>query len=346
MEELSRYSRIKWERSVRLKKDGALQEAECELREALEEEPEHPLLLSSLAQLYLMQDRQKEARILTDTVLSSNPQYPQALHILGEIYYRENKLQKALQCFERAYEMAPGAYMARGIVKTLRDMKRYEEALELLDKALAHDRDNLGLQKHRAVILNRMGREEEALELYEKISKRDPTDKFARREIYRLKGLNRSDEKVVQELKRVVNLESRKDDAQLHEFLAQKLKKLGRLKEAAAEFQKARELEPDGHYFMAQEGFCRYRLGEYCEAIGLLGAAFLRDPNDFRIKATLKKMYQATNNLEGFVDLLEKALEKHPQNVKLAGALKGMRKKMENKTIFQKKDHEGKVDHR
>jgi len=37
------------------------------------------------------------------------------------------------------------------------------------------------------------------------------------------------------------------------------------------------------------------------------------------------------NNPEGFIDLLERALEKHPQNVKLAGALKGMKKKMETK---------------
>ncbi|MBW2000636.1 MAG: tetratricopeptide repeat protein [Deltaproteobacteria bacterium] len=242
MGELSQYCRIKWERSVRLKREGALQEAENELREALEEQPEHPLLLTSLAQLYLMQDRPREAKILTDTVLSCNPQYPQALHVLGEIYYKENELQKALQCFEQAYEIAPQFYMARGIVKTLRDMKRYGEALEALDRALVHDRDNLRLQKERAVILNRMGRREEALDLYERISKLDPEDRFVRREVYRLKGLERPDEKVVQELKMVVNLESRKDDAQLHEFLGQKLKKLGKLREAAAEFQRAREL--------------------------------------------------------------------------------------------------------
>ncbi|MBW2063663.1 MAG: tetratricopeptide repeat protein [Deltaproteobacteria bacterium] len=346
MEGLSQYSRIKWERSVRLKREGSLQEAEKELREALEEQPEHPLLLTSLAQLYLVQDRSKEAMILTDSVLSNNPQHPQALHVLGEIYYREKELQKALQCFKQAYEIAPGAYIARGIVKTLRDMKRYGEALEALDNALVQDRDNLALQKDRAVILNnRMGRREEALELYERISKLDPEDRFVRRQLYRLKGRERPAEKVVEELKKVVSLESRKDDAQLHEFLGQELKKLGKLREAAAEFQRARKLEPDNFYFMAQEGFCRYRLGEYSEAMGLLEPVFLRDPNDFRIKSTLKKMYESANNLEGFVLLLERALEKHPQNVKLIGALKGMKKKMEQKAS-SRRDHEGEADNR
>ncbi|MBW2000635.1 MAG: tetratricopeptide repeat protein [Deltaproteobacteria bacterium] len=82
---------------------------------------------------------------------------------------------------------------------------------------------------------------------------------------------------------------------------------------------------------MSFKGRGNYRLGEYSEAITLLEGVFLRDPNDFRIKATLKKVYQAMNNPEGFIDLLERALEKHPQNVKLAGALKGMKKKMETK---------------
>lgn len=331
MEQLSQYSRIKWERSVKLKRDGALQEAENELREALDEQPQHPLLMVGLAQLYLMQGRLKESLILAETVLSDNPQYVQALYVLGQIYYRENRLRDALQCFRQAYDLDPQAYIARGMVKTLRDLKRYEEALDALDKALVQDRGNLGLQKEKAVILNRMGRKGEALETYEKINKLDPEDTFARREIYRLKGLERPDENVVQELKRVVNLESRKDDAQLHEILAQKLKKLGNLKEAASEFKRARELEPDNLYFMAQEGFCRYRLGEYPEAMRLLGIVFLRDPNDFRIRSTLKKMFQITDNLGGFIKLLEKALEEHPQNIKLMGALKAIKKEIEKK---------------
>ena len=76
--DLSTHSKQKWQTALALRKKGAFQEAEKELKEALEEQPHHPLLNSSLAQLYLKQDRIKEARILAESILSQEPEYPQA----------------------------------------------------------------------------------------------------------------------------------------------------------------------------------------------------------------------------------------------------------------------------
>ncbi len=332
---LSDYCRIKWERAMDLKKKGAFQAAEKELREGLEEQADHPLLKSSLAQLYLREGRMEEARILAESILSLDPQYPQALYIRGEVFLKEDKPDEALQCFRQASQKNARPYLVLGMVRAMRAMERYEEALEALDAALIGEPGNLRYEKEKAVILNRMDRLEEALGLYEKIKKQDPDDAFVRKEIYRLRGLKHPDETMIRELEKVISLSSRKDDAQLHGFLGQKLKKVGKLEEAAAEFRKAVDLEPDNLYFSKQEGFCRYKLGDFPHAIRILGAAFRSDPSDFVVKSTLKKMYVKTGRTGDFITLIEEVLKEHPHQVKLMGTLKGLKKEAHEKNRNQ-----------
>ncbi|MFH1487956.1 MAG: tetratricopeptide repeat protein [Pseudomonadota bacterium] len=323
---LSTYCRIKWERSLAFKKKGAFQDAEKELREALEEQPDHPLLNASLAQVYLKQNRLKDARILAESILSTEPDYPQALYVLGEIYFNEDNPEDALRCFRLASLRDPRPYLIHGVVKTLRKMKKYEEALEALDAVPMGERHHVRLLKERALILDRMGRGDETLKIYEKIRELDPDDAYVAGALYRLKGMKRPDGQVIRELENVLKLPSRKDNAQLHGLLGEKLKKTGRLEEAAGEFKKARELAPENLYFLKQEGFCLYRLENYPEAIRLLGEAFRNDPKDYIVKSTLKKMYAVTQNMAGFMELLEDILREHPRNVKISGTLKGLKK--------------------
>ena len=55
-----------------------------------------------------------------------------------------------------------------------------------------------------------------------------------------------------------------------------------------------------------------------------LSQVFRKDPNDYRVKSTLKRIYTTANNLQGFIALLEDVLKDHPDNVKLVGILKGV----------------------
>jgi tetratricopeptide (TPR) repeat protein len=212
------------------------------------------------------------------------------------------------------------------IAKTFREMRRFNEALEALDSVLVRESENLRFLKEKALILNRMKQWDEALRVYEKVQGLDPRDSFVRKEVYRLKGLKRPDQKTIKELETVVKLPSRKDDAQLHGFLGQKLKDAGRLKEALAEFQTASRLAPENLYFLKQEGFCHYQLGAYPETIQALSEVFRKDPKDYIVRTTLKKVYVTTKNIDGFITLLEEVLKDHPHNVKLMGVLRGVKK--------------------
>ena len=69
----------------------------------------------------------------------------------------------------------------------------------------------------------------------------------------------------------------------------------------------------------------------YREAIQALSQTLRKDPNDYAVRTTLKKMYDLTENSDGFITLLEEILKDHPHNVKLMGILKGLKKKAHGK---------------
>jgi len=327
--ELNRFSRIKWERAMDLRKRGQYQEAEDELKEALDEQPEDLLLRASLAEVYLRQDRTLEAKVLAEAILTVNAHYHQALYILGEVFFRQEKLDEALQCFQQAAVKDKRPYLILRVARTLRKMERYQDALEILDSMLLQQKDNPYFLKEKALVLNRIKRYDEALAVYEDLRRIEPKDSFVRKEIVRLKGAHRKNEITIEELRKVVSLPSGKNDAQLHGLLAKKLKDAGMAREAAAEFQIAGRLDPGNPYFMKLEGFCHYHLGEYPEAVECLSQAFRKDPNDYYVKGTLKKIYMSGDNIRGFIDLLEEVVQDHPQNIKLLGTLKGMKKRLD-----------------
>jgi tetratricopeptide (TPR) repeat protein len=323
---LGRFCQIKLARAKDLRRQGKLEEAERELLEALDEAPHHSLLKSSLANLYVRQGKLLEAKVLVEEVLAADPQCSQALVVQGEIAFKEKNFGEALQSFRHAWQLDPRPYLTLRIARTLREMERYNEALDTLDSSLVAHRENPSLLKEKAITLNRMRRWEEALELYEKLRILAPQDTFVQKEVLRLKGMYRSDQTVIKELQTVVNIPSRRDDAQIRGLLAQKLKKTGQVREAAAEYRTASQLQPDNPYYLKQQGFCHYSLGEYTEALECLGQAFRKDPTDYYVKGTLEKIYASQERLDAFLVLLEEVHQSHPQNFKLLGTIKKLRK--------------------
>jgi len=326
---LSKFCRIKWEQAIELKKRGNYDEAEKELSAAIEEAPANLMLKASLAELYVRQGRLLEARIITSEILDTKPDHPQALVVLGEILFKEKRFKEALNCFRHASRKDQRPYLTLRIARTLRETGDYEEAIDELDRLLAVERQNTSFLKEKALILNRVERYSEALEIYENLRILDPADSFVLKEILRLKGLNRPDNSVVKELSAVVKIPSRKCDAQLHGLLGQELKKTGQVREAAIEYATASKLAPDNLYFLKQQGFCYYKLKEHSRAIECLSEAFVKEPSDFIVKTTLEKIYTTLGRLDDYLSLLERALEAHPHNVKLMGTIKKIKKLIE-----------------
>jgi len=317
------------DRIRRLKEKGRLAEAEEEIQRELKKNPDQPFLKMSLADLCLRQDRLAQARILVEEVLSRDPQHPQALTVLGDLFLKQNSPKKALECFRQALAREPRDYLILRSARALKEMGRFAEALEELDKVLVVKPKSFSFLKEKGLVLNKMKRFDQALEAFEKAKEISPDDSFVHAEILRLRSRERPEGQVVKELQRVVSMESKKDDAQLHGLLAQKLKEAGQIREAAAEYRVASSLDPRNLFFLKQEGFCHYRDKNYEEALRCLGEALRRDPADWAVRGTLEKIYATRGDMKSFLHLLGEVLREHPEHKPTLGTIRRIRKKME-----------------
>ena len=311
-----------------LKESGKYSEAEEEIRQELQKNPEQSFLKTTLADLYLRQGRLIEARILTDEVLARDPQHPEALSVLGDLFLKQRSPKRALECYRQAFSRDPKPYLVLKTARAFKEMKLFDNALQELEKVLVVKPKNLPFLKEKAFILNRMRRFDQALETLERVKEITPDDPFVQKEILRLRSRRRPETQVLKELQTVIGMESKKDDAQLHGLLAQRLKGAGLVKEAAVEYKRASNLEPDNPYFLKQQGFCHYRQKEYSQAIHCLKEVFQKDPSDYVVRKTLEKSYEAQGDIGGFLTLLEETLLGHPDQKSLLGTIRRIRTRL------------------
>jgi len=311
-----------------LKGSGRYLEAEEEIRHELQKNPEQSFLKTSLADLHLRQGRLIEARILIDEVLARDPQHPEALSVLGDLFIKQRSPERALECYRQAYARDPKPYLFLKTARAFKEMKLFEDALQELEKILVVKPKSLSFLKEKAFILNRMKRFDQALETLERIKEISPDDSFVQKEIFRLRSRTRPETQVLKELQAVIGMESKKDDAQLHGLLAQRLKGAGLVREAAVEYKRASNLEPDNPYFLKQQGFCHYRQKEYSQAIHCLKEVFQKDPSDYVVRKTLEKSYEAQGDIGGFLTLLEETLLEHPDQKSLLGTIRRIRTRL------------------
>jgi Flp pilus assembly protein TadD len=207
-------------------------------------------------------------------------------------------------------------------------MKLFDDALQELEKVLVVKPKSVPFLKEKAFILNRMKKFDQALETLERIKEISLDDAFVQKEILRLRSRRRPETQVVKELQAVIGMESKKDDAQLHGLLAQRLKGAGMVKDAAVEYKRASNLEPNNPYFLKQQGFCHYRQKEYDQAIHCLKEAFQKDPSDFVVRKTLEKSYEARGDIGAYLTLLEEILLQYPEQKSLLGTIRKIRTRL------------------
>jgi tetratricopeptide (TPR) repeat protein len=253
------------------------------------------------------------------------------LTVLGDLFLKQNSPKEALECFRQALAREPRDYLLLRSARALKEMNRLAEALEELEKVLVVKPKNVPFLKEKGLVLNKLKRFDQALEAFEKAKEIRPGDSFVNTEILRLKSRERPQGQVVQELKKVVSMESKKDDAQMHALLGQKLKEDGQMREAAAEYRVASSLEPRNLYFLKQEGFCHNRDKNYEEALRCLSEALRRDPADYVVRNTLEKIYFTQGEMKEFLHLLEEILREHPEQKPILGTIRRIRNKLEGK---------------
>lgn len=118
---------------------GRLAQAEPLYRAILKSDPQHPDALHMLGLIAMQQGRPEEAVRLISGVAARHPQVPEIQNNLGNAHRARGRLEEADACYQRALELRPDFVEAMNNRATVLDvLGRAEEAETLLRDALRH----------------------------------------------------------------------------------------------------------------------------------------------------------------------------------------------------------------
>lgn len=134
----------------------------------LERDPNDRETLLKLANALVRLDRDEEARTVLERALALDDQDWEALFELGHLLNNNAYYEEALATFRRLAEVMPDwahPLACQGMV--LCNMRRYQEALPVLDQAISLDPNEILGWTEKVSTLRALGREEEAHTAYE-----------------------------------------------------------------------------------------------------------------------------------------------------------------------------------
>lgn len=191
---------------------------------------------------YLHLQRTDEALAALDRAIALNPYLHQAHVNRGSVLMQAQRPQEALDSFSRAAELHESAAIHNFRALMLDELGRYDEALESFGKALALDPDNAMAQSNYGHALTRHFRYLEALPHFEKAVALAP------------------------------------QDPGMHYNVADPLKALGRLEEALAAYDRALALDPEMAIAHINRGLVLGHMGRYADALAAFDRAVALEP--------------------------------------------------------------------
>ncbi len=299
-------------------------EAEREIEEGVALFPDHAELLAWAADLQRRMSKPAEAASLLKRAEASDPSHEQVVAVGADLAYDRKDFRKASELYRELLDRRATAYYTSRYVLALNRLRRYEESAEAARQGLERFPDDLWILRGLAAAEAKRGRNEEAVALYEKLVEREPNDRFAYKELMRLRTADAPADEAATALKGLMRSGSRAKNPHLKTLAADRLRGAGRDREAAAEYEAALGMEPGNAYALSQLGFCYRRLGETDKAIETLGKALLADPANLYVRKTLESLCRNADRLQHLVDLVDEALKLHPE----VKSLYGMRKKV------------------
>lgn len=218
-----------------------------ELKKALELSPNTPQLHYDLGVAYKLQDDTADAIPQLVETEKLNPGGYEAPYVLGLLYLQEAKYEQAAQELEKSLKLHPengDGWATLGSVDN--DLNRLPQAVQALNEAIQRLPDQADSHLILAMVLMKQGKRDEAASERKVAAELMRTHmNLQRAEVATNSGksllLSGKIDDAIVEFHNAITFDARYAEA--HAGLAEALQRLGKLDEAAAERQKAKELE-------------------------------------------------------------------------------------------------------
>ncbi len=286
-------------------------------KKALEIEPDSPVIMERLAEIYAKSQRTHDAVIEAQAALKLEPDNVDAHRLLARIYVRllgdmgtgdvqKENIGKAAEQFQAILKVDPNdTYSALWLARLYRFQNQHGEAEKVLRGILQHDPDNAPALEQLSQILVDEGRSQEAITLLTQAA-----GDSASPDIYDLLGDAYSQEKDYAKAEEAYRkaVEADPDDTGHLHGLAQALLSQDKYPEALEQFKKLSELEPgtfENYVRMAQ---LYRRLGKYEEAESSLLRAKQLAPGNLEILYNEALLYEDQGRYDDAIKVLSDAI--------------------------------------
>jgi tetratricopeptide (TPR) repeat protein len=324
-----------------LKNREEYEEAEAQLKKALELTPEDPLIYEALEETFETQGQLQEAASVyrevaffksltsrfTETLsvlnhsLLLHPDDLETLAVKGEVLGTLGRYEEALEALDRALALEPGYAFALGVKGgVLYGLGRYKEALEALDQALALEPEYAFALGTKGQVLRGLNRNEEAVEVLRGVVGMDPSITWAHAELGEVLRVLGRYEEALEALDQALALEP--EYAFALGTKGQVLRELNRNKEAVEVLQRAEKMDSGAAWVRAELGEALLWLERYDEALGALDRALLLAPDDLWALVIKGETLRMLQRYEEALLALDLALALEPKYV-FALAIKG-----------------------
>lgn len=244
----------------------------------------------------LTQGDEDGAERIAQAVLTTDPTHAEALHILGLVRRRQNRLGEALALLREAWRRAPALpHLASNLVSALSAADHADEAVAVAEEALAPHSGFATLHLNLGVALHKLGRHAEAAQAFALAARLQP-DLFAAH-FYRGCALEEDCQPQAAEapLRQAIALAPGHAEARNH--LGRVLHAQDRHAEALEHFAAAAGLAPDNAAILNNLGSALLRLDRPHDARAPLERAQELSPEDAGIQANLALLHTELQDL-------------------------------------------------
>ena len=248
-----------------------------------------------------------EAESIYHQILQTNPEQPQALHMLGVIASQAGNHDAAVELISKALNFNPVDAEAHfNLGNVLRSLGRQDEAVASYRKALAIAPDYTEAHFNLGNVLNELGRLNEAVVSYNKTLKIAPDYAEVHNNIGNVfKDLRRLDEAVASYCK---SLAIEPNSIVALNNLGNALKELGRFDEAVVSYNQALDIDPNYGVAHLNLGNALKEVGRLDEAVANYQKAIAIDPNYANAHTNLGATFKELGRFEEAILSHRKAL--------------------------------------
>ncbi len=230
-------------------------------------------------------------------ILNSEPNHPDALHLLGVLAGQSGKHDAALDLIGRAIQIKPNypdAYKNMGTIYA--QMGRFDEAIEAYKKVAEMRPDNAESYRDLGVVYKSAGRLAEAAAAYTQVVRLDPNSPESQRSLGKALAIYGRVEEAAAAYLRAIKLKPGWMDA--HFNLAELYQGASRWEEALAEYRRVTQLKPD--MFEAHNNMANILkdMGRWDQSIAAYRKAVQLKPDNATVHFNLGQTFQAADRLE------------------------------------------------